>query len=125
MDDVEEYVETETCKTYTPNAPLSPNSIHEDTSPTQNPSQLNLLQPACQHPVDPLDQFCTPDASWAELIEIDETLRQPGGAAKIHEKLSSPSRRKTDSSEEARKRYEERHQRAEKRRFELEEKKKN
>ena len=51
---------------------------------------------------------------------MDEQLRQPGGAAKIHEKLSSPSRRKTDSSEEARKRYEERHERAEKRRREIE-----
>ena len=108
-------------------------NLDESIGTTVDPQQAALQTPRSQTGefvllqrqnsetgADPLDDFCTPNACWAELCEIDEQLRQPGGAAKIHEKLSSPSRRKTDSSEEARKRYEERHQRAEKRRKEIE-----
>lgn len=130
--EVNEYTEVDTCRTYTPPGPLSPSqlspsiipsNIPSPSSPTQN-SPTNLLDPAFQRPVDPIDHYCTPDASWAELNEIEEALRQPGGVAKIHEKLSSPSRRKVEDSEEARKRYEDRHAAAEKRREELEEKRK-
>ena len=61
---------------------------------------------------------------WATMMnEHDdemEILRQPGGAAKIHEKLSSPSRKKREEADEIQKRLEERHKKAEVKRLEIE-----
>lgn len=56
--------------------------------------------------------------SWAEMSDIVEEMRLPGGAAIIHEKLSSPSRKKNETGETARKRLEEKFQKAEQRREE-------
>jgi len=57
--------------------------------------------------------------SWAEMSDIVEEMRLPGGAAIIHEKLSSPSRKKHETGEKARKRLEEKFQKAEQRREEI------
>eukprot|EP00111_Clytia_hemisphaerica_P019304 TCONS_00056982-protein len=52
---------------------------------------------------------------WGEMMELSETVRMPGRALELHNKLSSPSRKKSRS--ESVKRSEERMARAERRRL--------
>ncbi|XP_078484370.1 S phase cyclin A-associated protein in the endoplasmic reticulum isoform X2 [Ciona intestinalis] len=53
---------------------------------------------------------------WCDLVE-EEELREPGRAVQMHEKLSSPSRRRTPA--ESKRRLEEKHRRAEERRMQM------
>nr|XP_018670953.1 S phase cyclin A-associated protein in the endoplasmic reticulum isoform X2 [Ciona intestinalis] len=55
-------------------------------------------------------------ADWCDLVE-EEELREPGRAVQMHEKLSSPSRRRTPA--ESKRRLEEKHRRAEERRLQM------
>ena len=102
------------------NSPRSPRQPNGQTCKDQESPSADVLRNASS-------------ISWAELMneyEADpdaqlEILRQPGGAAKIHEKLSSPSRRKRGmNDEDTRKNIEERHEKASERRKIIEEGKK-
>lgn len=55
--------------------------------------------------------------NWGEMMEITESVRMPGRALEMHQKLSSPSRKKSRS--ESVKRSEEKMARAERRRLRL------
>nr|CAB3265885.1 S phase cyclin A-associated protein in the endoplasmic reticulum [Phallusia mammillata] len=58
--------------------------------------------------------------SWCELVE-EEELREPGRAVQMHEKLSSPSRKRTPA--ESKRKLEEKHRKAEARRLQMQEEK--
>uniref|UniRef100_F7AYX3 S phase cyclin A-associated protein in the endoplasmic reticulum N-terminal domain-containing protein n=1 Tax=Ciona intestinalis TaxID=7719 RepID=F7AYX3_CIOIN len=58
-------------------------------------------------------------ADWCDLVE-EEELREPGRAVQMHEKLSSPSRRRlVRTPAESKRRLEEKHRRAEERRLQM------
>ncbi|CAK8676515.1 unnamed protein product [Clavelina lepadiformis] len=54
--------------------------------------------------------------SWGDLVE-EEELREPGRAVQMHEKLSSPSRKRTPA--ESKRKLEEKHRKAEARRLQM------